>query len=121
MTAERLIGACHCGAVTVSLPAPPVAMNRCNCSLCNKLGVLWGYYDAADVLLSDATLAHYQRADVAIPSLTIDRCAACGCTVRWRATVPKAVPRIGVNMNLFAPEALDGIEIRDTDGRRRVK
>ena len=114
----RLTGACHCGAVSVSLPAPPAEITRCNCTLCSKLGVTWGYYPPADVILNDAPLDEYRRADVATPSLAFDRCATCGCTIRWRSLVERDPPSTGINMNLFD---VAGIAVRHHDGRSHRK
>jgi hypothetical protein len=36
-TAERLQGACHCGGVTVSLPAEAYGLIACHCGDCQKL------------------------------------------------------------------------------------
>ena len=39
-----LTGACHCGAVRVTIPRKPRAVTDCNCSICRRYGVLWAYY-----------------------------------------------------------------------------
>ena len=115
----RLAGSCHCGAVTITVPVAPAYLGKCNCSLCTKTGAVWGYYDPADVrvTLRDRPLDSYIRADMPEPSLATDRCATCGCVVQWHALVPLDVPRMGINMNLFDPDALTGVEIRAIDGR----
>lgn len=113
-----LTGACHCGGVTVVVPAPPAYLGRCNCTLCTKTGAVWGYYDPAEVRVTPrAPLVSYVRADMAEPSLATDRCATCGCIVQWHAIVPLETPRMGVNMNLFEHADLAGVEIRAIDGR----
>jgi hypothetical protein len=112
----RLTGACHCGAVTVGLPAAPDYLGRCNCTLCTKTGAVWGYYHPADVTVTGA-LDGYVRADMAEPCLSTDRCRTCGCIVRWHAIIELETPRMGINMNLFAPEDIAGIEFRHNDGR----
>lgn len=112
-----LAGSCHCGLVTVDVSRPPEYLGRCNCSICTKTAILWGYYDPAEVAVSDAPLDSYVRADMAEPCLAVDRCATCGCIVRWRAIVDLETPRMGVNMNLFDPADIAAIEIRPNDGR----
>ena len=118
MAASRPTGYCHCGKVSVSVPALPVEITRCNCSLCTKTGAVWAYYDPGEVAVTtDAPLASYVRGDMAEPCLATDRCNDCGSIVRWRAIVALDVPRMGVNMNLFDPAAIAGIEVRAVDGR----
>ena len=114
-----LAGSCHCGAVTLDLPAPPDYLGKCNCSLCVKTGAVWGYYDPADVrvTLRGKPYDSYVRADMAEPCLATDRCATCGCIVQWHALVALETPRIGINMNLFDPDDLAAVEIRAIDGR----
>ena len=112
-----LTGSCHCGAVTVDVPRAPDYLGRCNCSMCTRTAAAWGYYDPAEVQLSDGPLDSYIRADMAEPCLAVERCATCGCIVRWRAIVPLDPPRMGVNMNLFDPDDLGDLEIRFNDGK----
>ena len=112
-----LTGSCHCGKVTIGVSRAPDYLGQCNCSICTKTAVAWGYYDPAEVTLSDGPLDSYIRADMVEPCLAVDRCATCGCIVRWRAIVTLDPPRTGVNMNLFDPADLAGIEVRANDGR----
>jgi hypothetical protein len=44
-----LTGTCHCGAVRIEVPRRPRMLTSCNCSICRRYGVLWAYYQAADV------------------------------------------------------------------------
>ena len=46
-----LTGACHCGAVRVTIPRKPRAVTDCNCSICRRYGVLWAYYKLPSVRL----------------------------------------------------------------------
>ena len=117
--AGGLVGACHCGAVTISLPRPPDDINRCNCTVCTKLGTIWGYFDPAEVTISDAPLQPYVRPDAVEPCLVLHRCATCGCVIDWRDIRVPPEPRMGINMNLFEPDDLAGIERRTSDGRSR--
>lgn len=40
---------CHCGRISLDLPAPPQKINECRCSVCYRYGALWGYYHADQV------------------------------------------------------------------------
>src|SRR3546814_3713131 len=67
-------GSCHCGAVRLTLPEPPPDLGSCNCSLCRRIGGLWGYYrpDQVAVHDPDAQLAGYVQGDA---TLTCWHCA----------------------------------------------
>ena len=71
-------GSCHCGAVRLKLAEAPVDLGSCNCSLCRRIGGLWGYYrpDQVVVLDPDGRLAGYAQGDA---TLTTWHCAQCGC------------------------------------------
>jgi hypothetical protein len=118
----RLGGTCHCGAVRLTIPRKPDYVNDCNCTLCTKHAGLWGYYDPAEVSISGDTRT-YIRADMAEPAIGTHFCGICGCTTHWRmleaftATHPGMPPRMGINMRLFAAEAVEGVEVRFPDGR----
>ncbi len=110
-------GSCHCGAVRVTIPHPPPYINDCNCSLCVKHGVIWGYFHPDRVSIAGGPLRAYRRADRAQPSLEVHWCEACGCTTHWSTLPPRSPDRMGVNMRLFEPDATEGVEIRPLDGR----
>src|SRR5262245_9747533 len=46
-----LQGACHCGAVRLTLPSAPEKATDCNCSICRRLAGLWAYYEFGTVLI----------------------------------------------------------------------
>lgn len=111
-----LSGSCHCGRVTVTLAARPSFVNDCNCSLCRKSGALWGYYLNEDVTVSGET-RQYQRTDREVPIVNIHSCESCANTTHWTLTEPGREvadhpERMGVNMRLFEPSELIGIEKR---------
>ena len=120
-SAAPISATCHCGAVTVEVAAQPPFINACNCSLCDKLGVWWGYYAPADMRVSGET-SSYQRSDKAEPGAEVHFCAICGsCThfERPAAFVAKHGPAdmAGVNMRLFGREELRGVELLYPDGK----
>lgn len=101
-------GACHCGAVQLTLPAPPATITRCNCSLCRRHGVLWGYFAIADVgITSNAPEQTYAWGG---RNVDFHRCGTCGCLTHWQ---PRKASRtsMGINMRLFDPALLAGVEI----------
>lgn len=111
---------CLCGAVRVALPRQPDYINDCNCSLCRRVGGAWGYFSAREVEVSGET-GTFTRTDMENPAVTVHFCRSCGTTTHWTLSdaYQKAHPeldRMGVNMKLFAPAELVGIEIRFPDG-----
>lgn len=134
-----MTGSCHCGKVSVRLARRPAYINLCDCSLCLKSGGAWGYFDAGDVDVTGATQG-YRRADYPRPGAEMRFCPQCGATINWapiavseyhtgpqdtgpQDTGPQHAgsqdtgSQLGVNMRLFEPDDLAGIETRTLDGR----
>jgi len=107
-------GSCHCGAVRLTLPAPPPDLGSCNCSLCRRLGSLMGYYRPDQVVVHDpdGRLVGYVQGDA---SLTNWHCGACGCTTHWSPRDP-AGERMGVNLRMFDPAVWEPLPRRLVDG-----
>jgi len=111
-----MTGSCHCGAVSVTVPQRPEYVNFCDCSLCAKTGGVWGYYEERDLTVKGATHT-YQRSDYAEPAVEIHSCPKCGTTTHWITTEHFDGNPAGVNMRIFEPTELIGIEARFPDGR----
>ena len=110
-----LTGTCHCGAITVEVPAAPAAITLCNCSLCRRTGALWGYYPMASVRVD----GHPQHTEAYVwgdRTLRTVRCAHCGCVVCWEPLQPNEDGRMGVNMRNFDPALLADARLRRFDG-----
>ena len=104
---------CHCGAVSLQPVRTPGWVKDCNCSICRKLGVLWAYFEPAEVSVrgEDAT-GRYSWGDRLI---AFHHCATCGCATHWRTLDPN-IPRMGVNARLFPPDVLARLRVRRFDG-----
>jgi hypothetical protein len=109
-------GSCHCGAVTLKLASRPDYLNDCNCSLCSKHGVLWGYFATDDVVIVGETAA-YTRADREQPAVRLHFCSICGCSTHWTPMPHIPQDRMGANMRLFNSAGLAGVELRFPNGR----
>ena len=112
---------CLCGRVHVSISRRPDFLNECNCTLCTTHGGRWGYYRAAEVRISGVTTG-YRRSDLDEVCLELNFCPHCGTTTHWTPTDAfiagnDGYDRMGVNMRLFDPAALSGIELRFPNGR----
>ena len=112
-------GSCHCGAVSLNVPARPDYLNQCNCTACAKLGTLWGYYLTDAVTIEGSPLA-YARVDSDPPMLHFNFCGSCGATTHWSPTEHHPIDRLGVNMRLFEPDDLIGLEVRYGDRRNHA-
>jgi len=109
-----LSATCHCGAIRVEVPHAPATLTNCNCSLCRRLGALWGYYEVGTVQVH----GHPEKTEGYIQgdrTLRTVRCRHCGCVTHWEPLDPKA-SRLGVNMRQFDPDLLPDVKIRRFDG-----
>ncbi|OOG69137.1 hypothetical protein BLJAPNOD_01550 [Ensifer sp. M14] len=107
-------GHCHCKSVRLSVRVRPDTLGSCNCSLCSRLGALWGYYNAEEVSISDpqGKLVGYVQGDA---TLTLHHCGTCGCTTHW-SPIGTDATRMGVNMRLFDRAVWVDIPHRLIDG-----
>ena len=116
MAGAELVAACHCGRATLRLPRKPDYINHCNCSLCAKTG--WqGIYYSSDELVIEGEFDAYVRSDLATAYLRNMRCAHCGTPTHWEPLTPPPHERMGVNARLVDSEMLEGVEVREVDGR----
>ena len=111
-----LVGSCHCGRVTIAIPALPDHVTHCNCSLCSKTG-FQGIYYPSDAVTISGEFDDYVRADSNPACIVQHRCRNCGIATHWTPLTEPPHERIGINARLFEPGAFDGIEVRKVDGR----
>jgi hypothetical protein len=111
-----LVGTCHCGRVQITIPALPDHVTHCNCSLCSKTGFQGIYYPSEAVTIT-GELDDYVRADSNPACIAQHRCRHCGIATHWTPLTEPPHERIGINARLFEPGSLDGIEVREVDGR----
>ena len=99
---QAMRGACHCGAVTMTVPGRPEWLGSCNCSICSKLGTLFAYYpDDGGVTVSGET-ARYIWGDKMI---ALHHCPTCGCPTHWDS-LGESFGKVGINARL-----LDGFAV----------
>ncbi|MEM9054724.1 MAG: aldehyde-activating protein [Pseudomonadota bacterium] len=116
-----MTSSCACGNVKIRIDRKPDFIYDCNCSLCRKTGGAWGYFTSEEVTAIGATVA-FSRSDKASPIVEIHSCGLCGSTTHfllteaYKARHPE-IDQIGVNMRLFDPELLSGVEIHYPDGK----
>lgn len=110
-----LQGACHCGAVRLTLPSAPEKATRCNCSLCRRLGAVFGFYEFGTVQIQGhpESTTEYVWGDKTLRTV---RCKNCGCTTHWEPLNPEPGAKHGVNLNNFDPQLLESAQVRRFDG-----
>jgi hypothetical protein len=112
-----LTGTCHCGTLRISIPQAPKELTNCNCSICRRLGTLWGYYRMDEVQVQGHP-EHTQEYIQGDKMLRVVRCKHCGCTACWEPLPPDAGPatRMGVNIRNFDPKDIGEVRIKLLDG-----
>lgn len=110
-----LTGACHCGAVRVTIPRKPRAVTDCNCSICRRYGALWAYYKASVVKIL-APKAGFSKYSWKRKIRAYCRCKKCGCVTHYEYRKKRRNSIVAVNAVNFEPTALEGARIRHLDG-----
>lgn len=99
----KLAGGCLCGAVSVTLAQPPVVVNMCHCSACQKRsGSPFGmaiWLADADVVVSGPTRV-YEFASDKGRAVANRFCPACGTTVVFTAALNPGM--VAVPAGIFA-------------------
>ena len=110
---------CHCGRVSVQTEKQPDFVHECNCTLCQKAGATWGYFNPKEVAIEGQTVG-YSRTDKPEAGVSIHFCPCCGSTTHFeltQATIAKfGNTMVGVNMRLADENDLNGVELRYPDG-----
>lgn len=110
-----ITGTCHCGAVAFELRTAPRHAVACNCSICRRLGAVWGHGDARDITITAAPEAtiRYSHGDKEIAFHT---CRTCGATTHWEGIAGQGKERMAVNLRLAEPGTIEAIGLRHFDG-----
>jgi len=116
-----MTGNCLCGAVSVTIQERPDFIHDCNCSMCRKSGGAWGYFSPATVTVTGDTIS-YLRNDKDNAAAEVHTCRTCGTTTHWALSDAfraqnESADIMGVNMKIFDPHALAGVEVRFPDGK----
>lgn len=114
-SAPSLEGACHCGAVRLTLPAMPKEVLTCNCSLCRRTGGIWAFYDFGTVTIQGhpGNTEDYVWGDRTLRNV---RCRTCGIVTHWEPLDPTPGARHGVNLRNFDPGLVEALVVRRFDG-----
>ena len=116
MSDGTLVGTCHCGQARITLPRKPDEVAHCNCSLCAKTG-FQGVYFPSEELQIEGDFDSYVRADSNPAYIAQHRCGNCGIITHWMPLTDPPHERMGVNARLFEADVLDGVSVKQVDGR----
>lgn len=108
-------GVCHCGNIRFTVSETPQQLVDCNCSLCRRIGGLWGHVDMNNVTIdmaTDASIAYIQGDK----TLATHSCKNCGCTTHWLGLNPEESSRMAVNFRMCDPKVIQSFRIRKLDG-----
>jgi hypothetical protein len=116
MAADDLVARCHCGQASIKLPRKPDYVVHCNCSLCTATGFQGIYFGSAELEIA-GEFDTYVRGDLDQAYLANHRCRTCGILTHWTPLSEPPHERMGVNARLVDPAVLEGVEVREIDGR----
>ncbi len=107
-------GSCHCGAVQFELSAAPEKLVDCNCTICRRLGALWGHVsiDCVKVTAPELGTIAYVHGE---RSRAMHSCKSCGCTTHWENLEPEG-DHMAVNFRMCDPEVIADFRICRFDG-----
>ena len=106
---------CHCGNLKLVTHELPSSMTSCNCSICDRLGALWAYYDLDNVELvsGDQRKNEYSWGE---KTITYHRCGECGCTTHYTSTESDGSELIAINCRMAPLSKIGNIPVRAFDG-----
>lgn len=109
-------GHCHCSAVRFEITENPKHLVDCNCSICRRIGALWGHVPVTSVSIirePGATIAYIQGDR----TLSVHTCRTCGCTTHWENLTPDEEGAVmAVNFRMCSDNDTAKFEIRKFDG-----
>lgn len=107
-------GSCHCGNVRFEVDQVPEKLVDCNCSLCRRIGALWGHVAIGSVRIvaEEGSTLRYVQGDRTLATHT---CRECGCTTHWE-NLQADGEHMGVNFRMCDPDLVLKFEIRRLDG-----
>jgi hypothetical protein len=114
--AETREGGCHCGAVRYRVETDLQPVISCNCSICQKHGLLLTFVaaDRFELLKGQDVLADYQFAKKKIHH---QFCRHCGVESFGRGAKPDGTQMIAINVRCLDGIELDALTIQPVDGR----
>ena len=109
-------GGCHCGRVAFDVTADLTSTITCNCSICQKTGMILAFVpeDQFTLLSGSDDLADYQFNKKVIHHLF---CSTCGVRSFGRGTGPGGKAMVAVNVRCLDDVDLAALSPKAIDGR----
>ena len=105
---------CHCGGIVLNADKAPETITSCNCSICHRIGALWGYYlDDQIEIKQVVALQEYCWGD---KTITFHTCTNCGSTTHYTAVRDDGKVKIGLNTRMGSIADTKDIRVRYFDG-----
>ncbi len=113
---KKYTGGCHCGAVRFEVEADLTPVIDCNCSYCEKRGILWSHVGLPQfkLLQGEDQLSEYQFNKKVIRHLF---CRHCGVSAFASGQDEHGVEGFGVNVRCLDNIDIAALEIAPFDGR----
>ncbi|MGQ0457638.1 MAG: GFA family protein [Hyphomicrobium sp.] len=110
-------GGCHCGKVRFDVQADLSATITCNCSICEKTGMILTFVPEQNFTLTSGAddLVDYQFNKKVIHHLF---CGVCGVRAFGRGTAPDGRQMVAVNVRCLDGVDLAAITPKQVDGRK---
>ena len=110
-------GGCHCGAVRFAVTGSLDKVISCNCSICEKRGLLliFAAPEQFDLLSGGDKLADYQFNKKVIHH---QFCRDCGVEAFAHGTAPGAGEMVAINVRCLDGVELAGLTLTPYDGRK---
>ena len=106
---------CHCGNVTISAEKPPEVIITCTCSICRRLGAMWGHYtsDQVELKIESEPTVFYIWGDRLIE---FHYCPRCSCSTHHTHSENYEGDRFSINCRMADPKDIEGIPVKCFDG-----
>ena len=106
---------CHCKNITLITKNIPTSLTSCNCSICNRYGALWAYYNAEDVeiRISDAPTSAYLWDK---KEIKFHHCSKCGCATHYTSVGIDGQKLTVINTRMAELKEMENIPVKKFDG-----
>ena len=103
-----LQASCHCGNISITINSKPASLISCNCSICLRLGALWGYFFPEDITINTKNNPPkaYQWGD---KNIDFQHCPNCGCTTHYIPTKASGREKMAVNFRMVDKDTFEAI------------
>jgi hypothetical protein len=117
MTEQHYQGACHCGAVTFEADMDLGTVINCNCSICEKQGLLLAFAapDKFKLTAGEDNLGDYRFNKKKIRH---QFCKTCGVETFGRRATPAPDEKIAINVRCLKGVELKDLNLKPYDGRK---